>query len=182
MSKQKLFINAKVIFSNKTTALLTEEGKIVKTGKTSELLKTKNNDTEVVDLNHQFVMPSFTDGHLHYFYYALQKDSIDLKNVGSIDEVYNKIKSKTKNNKDNNWITVINWDEEKFDSKHNMDKLFLDKISKTMPILVKRRCLHVAFANTKALELAKIDHNTPDPEGGKYIRDKDGNPTGVLQD
>jgi predicted amidohydrolase YtcJ len=182
MSKQKLFINAKVIFSNKITAFLTEEGKIIKTGKTYELLKNKDEDIEVIDLKNQYVMPSFTDGHLHYFYYALQKDSIDLKNVSSIDEVYNKIKNKTKYNKDNNWITVINWDEEKFDSKYNMDRLFLDKISKTMPILVKRRCLHVAFANTKALELAKIDQNTPDPEGGKYIRDKDGNPTGVLQD
>jgi predicted amidohydrolase YtcJ len=182
MSKQKLFINAKTIFSDNVTAFLTEDNKILKTGQTDQLLKIKDSNTELIDLNGQFVMPSFSDGHLHYFYYALQKDSINLKNVNSIDEVYNKIKNKTEKNKDNNWITVINWDEEKFKSKHKMDSLFLDKISKTMPILVKRRCLHVAFANTKALELAQIDKNTPDPESGKFIRDKDGYPTGVLQD
>jgi hypothetical protein len=182
MSEQKIFINGKILMNNNFNSFITHNGLIKKIGSEKELMKEEDKDTEVIDLNGRYILPGFADGHLHYFYYALQKNSIDLKNCETINEVYNKIKNQASESKENEWITVINWDEEKFGGNVNFDRYLLDKISNNIPILVKRRCLHIGFVNSKALELAQIDKDTPDPEGGKILRDKKGFPTGVLQD
>ncbi len=182
MSKQKIFINGKILMNDHFNTFITQNGLIKKIGPKKDLIKEQDKNTEIIDLKGQYVLPSFADGHLHYFYYALQKDSIDLKNCETIEEVYDKINNQVSKSKEKEWITVINWDEEKFDGEVNLDRYLLDKISKNIPILVKRRCLHLGFVNSKALELAQIDKNTPDPEGGKIVRDKKGFPTGVLQD
>lgn len=181
MPNTKLFINGNVINNKNTDAFLTTNGKIKETGKTKNLLGKYVNYAEVIDLNNQYVLPAFNDGHLHYFYYSLLKESIDLKNCSSINEVYSKIKIKADKSDTESWITVINWDEEQFGGV-KLDRYVLDKLSKHIPILVKRRCLHVAYVNSKALEIANIDENTPDPAGGKIVRDKNGFPTGKLQD
>ncbi|MCF8001323.1 MAG: amidohydrolase [Halanaerobiales bacterium] len=182
MSEQKIFINGKKIMNDNFNSFITQNGLIKKIGPKKDLMKAQDENTEIIDLNGRYILPSFTDGHLHYFYYALQKDSIDLKNCKTINEVYDKIRNQAAKSKENEWITVINWDEEKFGGKVNLDRYLLDKISENIPILVKRRCLHLGFVNSKALELAQIDKDTPDPEGGKIVRDKKGFPTGVLQD
>ena len=182
MPNSKLFINGNVIDSKNTDAFLTTNGKIKETGQTKNLIGKYENYAEVIDLNNKYVSPSFNDGHLHYFYYSLLKESIDLKNCSSINEVYSKIKNKADKTPADSWITVINWDEEQFGGVEKLDRYVLDKLSKNIPILVKRRCLHLAFVNSKALDLAKIDKDTPDPAGGKIIKDKDGFPTGELQD
>ena len=182
MSELKLFINANILNEKNVDSILTEAGVIKKTGKSKVLLKEFEEKAEVIDLKNQYVLPSFNDGHLHYFYYSLLKESIDLKNVNSLQEVYNKIKSKANQSDGSHWITVINWDEEKYGGVNKLDRYVLDKLSDDIPILVKRRCLHLAFVNSKALELAKINRDTPDPEGGKIVRDKEGYPTGILQD
>src|SRR6056297_2558504 len=182
MPNSKLFINGNVINNQNTDAFLTTNGKIKEIGQTKNLLGKYENFAEVIDLNNQYVSPSFSDGHLHYFYYSLLKESIDLKNCSSIDEVYSKIKNKADKTPADSWITVINWDEEQFGGVEKLDRYVLDKLSKNVPILVKRRCLHLAFVNSKALELANINKDTPDPAGGKIVRDKEGYPTGELQD
>jgi len=51
-----------------------------------------------------------------------------------------------------------------------------------VPIYIKRVCGHIAAANSKALELAGIGRDTPDPEGGVIDRDPDGEPTGILRE
>lgn len=182
MAEQNIFINGKVLMNDNFNSFITQNGLIKKIGPKKELLEVRDQDTEIIDLKGRYILPSFTDGHLHYFYYALQKNSVDLKNCETIEEVYNKIRNQTSKSKENDWITVINWDQEKFGGKVNLDRDILDKISKKIPILVKRRCLHIGFVNSKALELAQINKDTPDPEGGKILRNKDGFPTGVLQD
>src|SRR6056297_989000 len=182
MPNTKLFIKGNLINQKNSDAFLIENGMIKKTGKTKNLLGKYKNLSEVIDLNNQYVTPAFNDGHLHYFYYSLLKDSIDLKNCESIEQVYNKIKSKAGQAPEDSWITVINWDEEQFGGVKKLDRYVLDKLSKNIPILVKRRCLHLAFVNSKALELAKINKETKDPAGGKIVRDKEGYPTGELQD
>ncbi|MCF8008983.1 MAG: amidohydrolase [Halanaerobiales bacterium] len=182
MIKNKLFINAKSLKTNKDIALYTEDGYIKNIGAKKDLLSKVSKDRKVIDLNGQYLMSSFTDGHLHYFYYALKKENVDLKGIKTIKEVISKIKNKVSKSNKKDWITVSNWDEEQFPGSDNMDRHFLDKISENVPILVKRRCLHMAFVNSKALQIAKIDQNTPDPDGGKIIKDKFGLPTGALQD
>ncbi len=182
MSNTKLFINGNLINHKTKDAFLTENGIITKTGKASDLLTEYEHTAEVIDLNNQFITPAFNDGHLHYFYYSLLKESIDLKNCNSLEEVYNKIKSQAAKSDEHNWITVINWDEEQFGGVNKLDRYVLDRLSKNIPILVKRRCLHLAFVNSRALEIANIDKDTPDPAGGKIVRDQEGYPTGELQD
>jgi len=182
MNQKYLFVNVNIADNKLNNSILVEDGIIKEIKKGIQLKNTVGEDTKIIDLNNRFLIPSFTDAHLHYFYYALKKESIDLKNCKSISEVYNKIKSKTDQLDSKHWVTVINWDEEKYPDCELMNRHFLDKISKNVPIIVKRRCLHLAYVNSKALKIAKINKKSSNPVGGKILRDKDGIPTGVLQD
>lgn len=62
------------------------------------------------------------------------------------------------------------------------DRDLLDTVSIERPILLYRYCGHIGVANTAALELAGVDGDTPDPEGGSIDRDQQGRPTGVLRE
>ncbi|MGH7890056.1 MAG: amidohydrolase, partial [Thermodesulfobacteriota bacterium] len=74
------------------------------------------------------------------------------------------------------------WDHTLFNQGKWPDKKFLDQLTTLHPVYLTRIDGHVAWVNSPALQEAKIDQNTPDPEGGEIARDKEGNPTGILKE
>ncbi|MBX3001267.1 MAG: amidohydrolase, partial [Caldilineaceae bacterium] len=80
------------------------------------------------------------------------------------------------------WLTGRGWDQSVWGRGDFPNKVDLDQISAEHPIFLSRKCGHVGWANSKALALAEIDANTPDPEGGEIERDETGQPTGILKE
>jgi len=136
---------------------------------------------ETVDLGGQFVMSGFMDNHVHFIEGGAALASVDLRDVSSREDFIDRIETYTESQPAGRWILNGNWDHEKWggDLPH---KDWLDPITPNHPVYLLRSDGHMAIANSKALALAGIDKDTPDPSGGIIGRDDRGALTGILKD
>ena len=186
-----LFYNAKpVVFDGAPAfdAFFVEEGKIVETGSGEDLkasLPSQVSDVTLVDLEHNTVVPGLVDCHIHLVGYAATKEkNVSLKGVPSLDAMQDKVCSfiEKKELEEGSWISGSGWNHDSFPVREIPTRHDLDAISPHHPMKLLRMCYHICVVNTKALELAGITKDTPDPVGGKIDRDAEGNPTGVLRE
>ena len=80
------------------------------------------------------------------------------------------------------WILGGDWDHEKWPGTPLPTKQMIDAATPDNPVFVNRLDGHMALANSLALKLASVTKETKDPPGGVIVRDKNGEPTGVLKD
>ena len=80
------------------------------------------------------------------------------------------------------WIRGWGYDEGKYSEKRSPNRYDLDRGSADLPVFLVRSCEHIRCVNSKALEIAGITKDTPDPPGGSIDRDENGEPTGVLRE
>ena len=80
------------------------------------------------------------------------------------------------------WIIGRGWNQAAWDPAVFPTKEDLDAVAPDIPVVLTRVCGHATWVNSKALEIAGITKDTPDPVGGEIIRDENGEPTGVLTD
>jgi predicted amidohydrolase YtcJ len=163
-------------------AIAVRGGRILAVGKNVDIEKLKGPRTQVVDLGGRFVMPGFNDAHLHLADAGLQKLTVDLIGVRSLDEFRERVLAKVKTAKPGAWILGGGWDETMWPVKTLPSRRDLDEISSGHPIFLDRVDGHLAVANTRALQLANITMASRDPQGGKIDRDESGQPTGLLRD
>ena len=120
-------------------------------------------DAERHDLKNRFVCAGFNDSHMHLLNYgqALSIARLD-QHTSSLLEMLEYIKDNR-----NAWIVGRGWNQDYFTDVDRMpSKADLDKISTEKPIILTRACWHVCVVNSKLLEIAGIDENTPSPDGG----------------
>jgi predicted amidohydrolase YtcJ len=151
-------------------------------GKNIEIEKLKGPQTQVIDLGGHFVMPGFNDAHLHLADAGLQKLSVDLKGVKTLDEFRNRVLAKVEMAKPGDWILGGGWDETMWSVKTLPSRWDLDEVAGGHPVFLDRVDGHLAVANTRALQLANITIASKDPQGGLIDRDENGQPTGILRD
>ena len=82
-------------------------------------------------------------------------------------------------NEGNHWIKGWGYDEGKLVDERSPTRWDLDRATTDIPIFISRTCTHIAVVNSKALELAGITKDTPDPQGGRIDRDSNGELTGI---
>ncbi|GAB2569671.1 amidohydrolase [Gracilibacillus alcaliphilus] len=167
----------------KVEAVYTEAGYIVETG-TEAGLKTAYQEqiTEVFDLEGAVMYPGFVDSHLHIMGHGEKLLHLDLSQMLSAEAVLEAIKQKITTLDPGEWLIAEGWNENQWEESRIIDKNELDAISAEHPMMLTRVCRHAIIVNSKALELAGITKRTPDPQGGKIVCDKQGDPTGYLLD
>ncbi|MFZ0275309.1 MAG: amidohydrolase [Candidatus Sulfotelmatobacter sp.] len=163
-------------------AIAVRGDRIQAVGKNVDIMKLKGPDTEVVDLGGRFVMPGFNDAHVHLAAAGLQKLTIDLTGVKTLEEFRERVKARVEKSKPDEWIVGGGWDETLWPIPVLPSRWDLDEVSDGHPMILDRVDGHLAVANTRALQLAKITVASRDPEGGKIDRDANGQPTGILRD
>lgn len=143
--------------------------------------KYKDSNPKIIDCQDRLVMPGFHDSHTHLLLAALYDTRVNFANARSEDECVRLLTDFSANNLDNtewllgfSWYHVF-WDTKVLPTKKSLDRNFPDK-----PVFLMNAEGHGAWVNSKALEIAGIDRNTPDPKGGYFARDDVGNPTGFL--
>ena len=155
----------------------------VKSEQAAEVQALIGPNTRVIDLGGKFAMPGFNDAHIHLFGAAYAKLQIDFTGVKSIAEFQDRIRARLKDYKPGEWILGRGWDhtlwpEKKFPTRQN-----LDAVSTDHPMVFGRLDGHVAIANSRALKIAGVTRDTPDPAGGHIERDaSSGEPTGMLEE
>lgn len=157
---------------NNIEAIYVEDGIIKNIGNEDEILKYKDNNTKLINLEGKTLMPSFIDPHSHITALAQTLLLIPLSACKSIDEILKALKDYKVNNNisDDKWIVGFGYDHNFLKEQRHPLKFDLDKLNIKNPILVAHVSGHMGVLNSKGLELLGIDNNIIDPEGGKYGR------------
>lgn len=183
--KDCLFENGIIFTSDDTNlyadAILVSNGMIQWIGKKENI---PDGDYEHVDLKRACVVPGFVDAHMHPVMLAdfSKKISALPPEVHSIEELKEKIRQVRETQQPGEWIEGWGYDEGKFEEKRSLNRYDLDQGCSDSPVSITRTCGHIRCVNSKALEIAGITRDTPDPEGGEIERDASGEPTGVLKE
>ncbi|NWK94469.1 amidohydrolase [Sphingobium lactosutens] len=137
--------------------------------------------TRIVDLGGAFVMPGFIDCHTHFLIGSDLLTQPNLREAKSPQEFARIVGDAAKALKPGQWVQGGSWDAELWGGELP-DRRWMDPVTPDTPVAVQRLDLHMLALNSLALKLAGIDRNTPEVPGGVIVRDKDGNPTGILKD
>jgi predicted amidohydrolase YtcJ len=168
-------------------ALAIRAGRIVYVGSDAGLSAYVGPKTLVFDLRGRMLMPGLVDGHMH----PLQGGGTLLKcnlnyeqlNVATMQARIQACLDHDRTSEPDAWLEVVNWFQEGMvPAGTHTDRETLDALKTQRPIFVESSFGHTALVNTRALKMAGVAAQTPDPLGGKVGRDTAGNPTGILED
>ncbi|MGB8960280.1 MAG: amidohydrolase [Candidatus Aminicenantales bacterium] len=163
-------------------ALAVAAGKIVYVGDGRRALQRRGPSTRIVDLGGRLVLPAFQDSHIHLVSGGVELGLCDLNGLRTAEEVLAKVRAFAAAHPDAAWITGGGWDLPLF-PQANPRKEALDAVVPGRPVVLDSADGHSAWVNSRALALAGITRDTPDPVGGRIERDpKTGAPTGTLRE
>ena len=157
-------------------AFAVRDGRFIAVGSTAEVRNLATARTTVVDAEGKTITPGFIDAHSH-------PSGIDELygvngNVRTLRELQDALRRKAADVPPDQWVTAFMFDDTKFDVVLNRRQL--DEVVSDHPVAVHHRGGHTSWYNSKALALAHIDKNTPDPQGGQFLRDERGELTGRV--
>ncbi|WP_439957506.1 amidohydrolase [Nocardia crassostreae] len=137
--------------------------------------------TEVVDLAGRALLPGFQDAHVHAASAGIEMGECDLTGTTDLGEYLRRIAAYAAAHPEREWITGSGWSMESFPggipTRQQLDAVVGDR-----PVYLVNRDHHGAWANTRALDLAGLTADTPDPSDGRIERETDGAPVGMLQE
>jgi predicted amidohydrolase YtcJ len=164
-------------------AIAIRDGRILHVGTEAEVLRLLGPTTRRIELAGRLVVPGMGDSHLHFINGGFQLQSLDLRDASTPTEFIQRIAEFARSRPPGHWITGGDWDHERWPGAPLPHRQWIDPVTRDYPVLISRLDGHMALANTRALELAGITRETPDPPGGTIVRDpRTGEPTGVLRD
>ncbi|AUG80638.1 amidohydrolase [Kitasatospora sp. MMS16-BH015] len=137
--------------------------------------------TEVVDLAGKLLVPGFQDSHIHAVYGGVELGECDLSDTVGVEEYLDRVRAFAEAHPEREWITGSGWSLESFEGGLPTRQL-LDRVVPDRPVYLVNRDHHGAWANSRALELAGLTKDSPDPADGRIEREADGTPSGVLQE
>ncbi|QOV40567.1 amidohydrolase [Streptomyces ferrugineus] len=137
--------------------------------------------TEVVDLAGRLLLPGFQDAHVHPVPAGLELAQCDLTGARTADETLAAVRAYADAHPEREWITGGGWSMEAFAGGTPTREL-LDAVVPDRPVYLPNRDHHGAWVNSRALALAGITRDTPDPADGRIDRDGSGEPSGTLQE
>lgn len=180
-----IYYNAQIHTANDNIplaqAIAIEGDRIIAIGDSIDLLKLRDTQTQVIDLQGQTVLPGLIDAHGHLSSLGeLQVGTIDLSTTTSYEEVIELVRARAAELPEGTWITGRGWDHESWPSRMLPDHQTLSDIVPDHPVWLLRVDGHAGLANEAAMEEAGIDPDTPNPAGGELIRAENNRPTGVL--
>jgi predicted amidohydrolase YtcJ len=163
-------------------ALAIRGGRVAALVPPAELDRWRGEATEVVDLAGAHVVPGLVDAHLHLASYGASLEEVDLGGAGTWAEVVARVVGAAGDLPPGAWLEGQGWDQNLWPGRSFPDRAELDAALPGRAVLLHRVDGHAVVASGRALELAGIGRDTPDPPGGRILRRADGSPTGVLVD
>jgi len=140
-------------------------------------------DTSVVDLGGRMLLPAFQDSHIHPISGGIEAAACDLNGLQDLAEYRAAISAYAAENPDVPWILGGGWLMSVFGPGGAPSRLIIDELVPDRPVYLTSSDGHSGWANSKALEIAGITRDTPDPSGGIIDRDpQSGELIGSLQE
>jgi predicted amidohydrolase YtcJ len=135
---------------------------------------------KVLDLEGRCVLPGLTDSHIHFTWYALGMRHVDLVGATALEEVLALVAARARDTAPGEWIQGRGWDQERWPERRFPTAADLDSVAPEHAVMLRAKSGHALVANSRALSLAGITAETPDPPGGRIGRDAEGHPDGML--
>jgi hypothetical protein len=163
------------------SALAIRGERIVAVGSDSEIRSSFRSE-RTIDLGGRPVFPGFIDSHAHMESLGAALMNLDLSGAASEEESAARLSHAVHDTVRGGWIRGRGWDQNLWPGKGFPTRASLDRVSPSVPVFLTRVDGHAVWVNGRALEIAGVDEKTPDPPGGKIVRDRGGKPTGVFID
>ncbi|HSG59625.1 MAG TPA: amidohydrolase [Woeseiaceae bacterium] len=160
--------------------LMDDDGRVVATG--DESLLKEHPDALRIDGKGRTLLPGLIDAHAHVYGLGFLETSLNLTGISSLDAATVRIAAYARDYPNRRWLLGRGWNQVIWPVKAFPTAANIDAVVSDRPVWLNRIDSHAGWANSKALEIAGIDADTPDPVGGKILRDANGNATGVLID
>ena len=167
-------------------AFAVKSGRFVAVGPNGDIKGLAGKRTQTLDAKRMTIVPGFIDCHNHaggndLLYEVLVGNPFDVEFV-TIASIIDKLRARARTTPPGMWVDGYFFDDTKVKDGRLINRHDLDKVSTEHPVVVHHRGGHTAFYNTKALELAGIRPDTPNPPGGTFDRDSSGDLTGRVTD
>jgi predicted amidohydrolase YtcJ len=178
--------NARVYAADGTStlheALAVRGDRIVAVGRDADMAAIRGPHTTAIDAGGRTVVPGFNDTHLHLFEGGFAAERADVSAAATVDAVQQELRAFAAAHPDRPWVLGEGWRYNTFPgglpTRAQLDAAVPDR-----PAFIRCFDYHTAWVNSKALALAGITRETPDPINGRVVRDPTtGEPTGVLQE
>jgi predicted amidohydrolase YtcJ len=164
----------------KASAMLIAGGRIIAVGEKDIIESLAHGKVEKQDMKGKTILPGLTDAHLHIQHYALFLGKIDCE-TKTKEECLCRVAERVKKAKPGEWILGHGWNHNEWSVGGELPTADeLDALAPNNPVYLTAKSLHAAWANTSALNLAKITNDTPNPKDGVIQRDHMGRATGAL--
>ncbi len=172
----------------KASAIAVQDGKIIAIGEDDLLEKYQSETTDVIDLDGQFLMPGFIEGHAHFSGLGTSLMNLNFLRSKNWNDIVQMVAERAKTTEAGEWITGRGWHQEKWNETLDRQVLGypyhdeLSAISPDNPVVLRHASGHSLFANAKAMEIAGINAESPNPAGGEIVRDSRGEAIGVFEE
>ncbi len=182
-----LILRAKIYTLNPQTpwgqAVAIRHGKIVAVGSEEVVGKMRGIGTKVIDAGGKLVLPGFTDCHVHFYEGSEALAQVSLDGLTTVAQIQDRLREYAAKNPGDSWIVGRGWNYAVFGEAALPHKKYLDELFPNRPVFLEGYDGHTAWVNSKALTLAGVDKNTPDPVNGFIVHDpQTGEPTGALKE
>jgi predicted amidohydrolase YtcJ len=162
-------------------AFSVRDGRFAYVGSLEGAMALRGPNTAVVDLSGSTVLPGLIDAHIHLTGVGMDLSQVDVFKLRSYDEVIARTVAFARTSPDA-WILGDGWDQNLWPGKAFPTHEALSAALPDRPVALSRVDGHAVLANAKAMQIAGVDKSTPDPAGGKIVRDANGDATGVFLD
>ena len=163
-----------------STMVIGDDGRILAVGE--EDLLGDQDPARVIDVGGNTILPGLIDAHAHVYGLGFAKSTLDLVGVQSLAAATKRISDYAERNPNIRWIQGRGWNQVLWPVQEFPTAADIDAVVSDRPVWLRRIDGHAGWANSAGLRMAGIDDDTPDPIGGKIIRDQRGHATGVLID
>ena len=191
--KEEKELPAEILFKNgniytlnddqpKAEAIAVKLGRIIFVGSNLDAKKYEVKGVKVVDLKGKTVVPGMADAHYHLSGVGFREMNLNLEGTTSLPDFLAKVKARVDKAKPGEWVTGRGWIETFWTPQAFPTRADLDKIAPNNPVYLTRADGHGAVANSAAFKIAGLDRNTEAPFGGEIMKDKSGEPNGMLLD
>lgn len=159
------------------------KGKIVAVGSDEEVGRYRGIGTKMIDAGGKLALPGFTDCHIHFLDGSVSLGRVNLEGASDPADIQNRLRAYAVQHPGDGWILGRGWNYAMFGAETLPHKKYLDELFPHRPVFLEGYDGHTYWANSKALALAGITKDTPNPPNGMIVRDaKTGEATGALEE
>jgi predicted amidohydrolase YtcJ len=164
----------------RASAMAIRGGTIVAVGDAEAVAGYRGSSTRIIDLQGKTATPGLIDAHMHFSRLGARKRFLFLDQAKSADEVVEIVARTVKATDSEQWVRGSGWHTVGWTNKEFPHHRSLSAVSADNPVYLAGMANHAAWVNKKAMDIAGITRETPDPPDGRILKDADGEPTGVL--